>query len=537
MILADVVFPASCALLAWILAGRLARTVPLRLLLTVGLLFGQELVSFGCSAVWDPDGRWHIAFVRSLASPWGHRLVPDYSTAYLSLFRTPEPQVSQAILFGALTLLIDLTRREAGDKRGRLLLLLGFLLNAGLGIVYLFTASAILVTEGLTALLLLYHQRFRAMAVAGALVLAGLASIALASVAYGGSAGDPDPGTFLFRSRLPILTPAVIVAALGLALVRLRKPGSAGEAAGREVALASFGAVLVLTNQQLLTGWMVSARDWERYVNYPLVLVGLTLLGVGPADRGQPRRYWQWAAAGALLLVAFLLVRAQLRVFAAFLPENQASLAMKRALERVRDPALRQARLVLTEPLLAPLLQVRAEKRLDCLIDYTQLLEGRVGRMTEEGGAWGLRSPFRDRLFEFFARTGRDPGEAGRLLRLSTLRLEAGTKQAQSGLLLGQLFNLRDYWHPITDGRGGSQPEIRSMLPKIAEAYERYLATGAGSWSEPALLLTTQPPAGRVGPERFQETLLAQATAGSGAQAAVTAYVLVQTPHVREARP
>ena len=38
--------------------------------------------------------------------------MPDYATSYLSLFRTPEPQVSQWILFGALALVLWLARPE-----------------------------------------------------------------------------------------------------------------------------------------------------------------------------------------------------------------------------------------------------------------------------------------------------------------------------------------------------------------------------------------------------------------------------------------
>ena len=108
MVLADAVFPTLSSLFAWLLAGRVTTAPISRLLLALGLLFGQELFSLGCSVVWDPDGRLSLAYLRGLAPPWGGLLVPDYATSYLSLFRTPEPQVSQSILFGALALLLGL---------------------------------------------------------------------------------------------------------------------------------------------------------------------------------------------------------------------------------------------------------------------------------------------------------------------------------------------------------------------------------------------------------------------------------------------
>jgi hypothetical protein len=534
MVLADVAFPALCALLAWALAGQVTRSPLFRLLLAVGLLFGQELVSLGCSAVWDPGGRWHISFLRTLVPPWGHRLLPDYSTSYLSLFRTPEPQVSQTVLFATVALLIALTRPEATERRS--LRWAGLLLNAALAVVGLFQAVAILVIEGLTVLLLLLGGRGRRACVLGVLALSGLASVSLASLAYRSAAGDRDWATVVFPSRLPIVTPAVIGATLGLALVFLRRRRWETGAGRIEVAGACFGAVLVLTNQQIVSGWMISTRDWERYVDYPLLLLGLALLVRGPTGSGGASPHHRWAAGGALLLAAFLLVRAQLRVEGTFLAANQTSVAMKRALERIWDPTLQRARLVLSEPGLAPLLQFRAERRLDCLIDYTQTFVERIAPMSEVGGPWGLRSPFRDRLFEYFARTGLEPEEARRLLWASTLRTLAGTPGAQSGVFLGLLFNVRDFWHADTDDREGRQVEIRSLLPEIAAAYDMYLKRGARSWAEPTLLLTTQPPDQRARERLLRETTLAQATAGSGA-GAVTVYVLRQAPAEDPLRP
>ena len=68
---------------------------------------------------------------------------------------------------------------------------------------------------------------------------------------------------------------------------------------------------------------------------------------------------------------------------------------------------------------------------------------------------WGLRSPFRDRLFEYLARTRRTPAEARHLLWAATFRSLA---TGESSLLLGLLFNVRDFWH-ARHGRPGRPAE------------------------------------------------------------------------------
>ena len=58
LVLADAVFPAACAVLAWILVGQLTRKRLLRLSLALGLLFAQELFSLGCWTIWQTGASW-----------------------------------------------------------------------------------------------------------------------------------------------------------------------------------------------------------------------------------------------------------------------------------------------------------------------------------------------------------------------------------------------------------------------------------------------------------------------------------------------
>jgi hypothetical protein len=109
--------------------------------------------------------------------------------------------------------------------------------------------------------------------------------------------------------------------------------------------------------------------------------------------------------------------------------------------------------LVLANPALAPLLEFRMRGSLPCQIDYTELFERRVPSMAVIGGDWGVRSSFKGRLFEYFARLGRSPKEVATLL--------SSEVNQRAGFYLGFLFSMKDYWYPLTDDRHVRQEELR----------------------------------------------------------------------------
>lgn len=509
---ADVLFPVAVALAAWFLAGLLARPPVVRLLLTIGVLFAQEFFSLGCSAIWR-YGIWHVRSLIVAFAPGARGLVPDSTTSYFSIFRTPEPQVSLIVFLGILALLVRLATGEA-DRRSRQLLGVLVLGNALLGVIYVFLAVPLVVLEIVySAGLFLIGKGPKAIRI-GAAGLVGLASVAFSSLASQAGPGLRGSVSFLFRSRLPTVTPASVLAAviLGVLVSRLLRKGGGSER--RALAAACFGTVLALTNQQVLTGWMVSARSWEQYVNYSLLLLGCLLWisdGSGRALQAPDRRA-RILAASLLAFTTIVLVAAQVRVFHLFRDLNLKTLAMKQALEGIRGMDPRRTKLVLEEPELAALLELRMKGRLRCLIDYTDISR-RIAPLAESEGNWGLRSPFKERLFEYFARVGHSPTEVQRILSE-----EAGRRY---GFFSAFLFSLMDQWYPLTDDRKVREREIRAILPEIVEGYADYLATDQEAWHEPAVLLTTHASAFP------NERLLAQATVGRPPHA-VTLYALLQ---------
>jgi hypothetical protein len=528
MLLADVVFPVVAAWLAWLLAGRLAAPRLVRLLLALALLFAQELFSLGCWTIYQvpelvdvpalspsPPTDWRS--LRAAAPEWALLLVPDYGSPFLSLFRTPEPQVSQSVLLAALILLLDLARLGANGRRGAVAG--AAFVNLMLGSVYLFHASAIVVFEGVLALALAVRGERLTARVVAVLAATGALSIGFATTLYHAS---PAARAWSFASRLPVLTPASIAALVGLLLVVLELRRDARRDALLAFAAACFGSVLVLTNQQLVTGRMISTRDWERYVDYSLVAIGAAILGATWLRRAPVRLRVLYALAGAGLLAGgHVLLVAQDRVFEEeFLFTNLKSMAMRNAVGELRTQGLEGALLVLEEPELLPLLEIRLDRRVDSLLDITHAYDTPADPLEVDGGRWGARSALKRRLFEYFARRPRTPGRVARILQQEA--------DSGAGFFLSFLFHGRDWWRPASDGRAVKPERLGQLLPGINEEFEEYLRAGDPCWSRPAVVLTRENPAERA-KERWNEVFLAEATVGRD-EPLMNVHALLQAP-------
>jgi hypothetical protein len=533
LVLADAVFPAACALLAWILAGQLTRRRLLRTLVALGLLFAQELFSFGCWTVWQsadligvttPDSRvYDLRYLRQTGPGWVFALWPDSGTPYLTLYRTPEPQISRIALFAMLALLISVCSMRSARRPSRTLVALGLLLNAGLAGTYLSQAAPLVVFEGLLCLVLLCRGSDRARLV-GAFAAVGAGSLLLGALAYW---SNQNALGLTFASRLPVLTPSVAGSVAGLALLATVLRGSRDRDLF-PVAAACFGTVLVLTNQQLVTGRMVLSSTWERYVDYPLVFLGAAVVAAWLLrGRASLPRLYAFAGAG-LLLVALLLLRAQDRLFQhEYLVVNLESVAMRRAVEAVEARGVREATWLLTQPARSLMLQARLGRRIDHFLDVTSLFLTPVDSLSRSDGAWGLRSPHRREVFEYLARRPRTPGALARQLRQEA---EGG-----AGDVLRFLFDYRDFWAPMTDGRRTRTDEVRANIPEISDAFGLYLEAGDPCWDRPVVVLTRQAAADRVS-GRWLEEPLVEATVG-GAQPIMNMNAYLQTLRGRPGAP
>jgi hypothetical protein len=534
LILADAVFPGACAVVAWILVGHLTRRPLLRVLLALVLLFAQELFSLGCWTIWQSGDVlavttadspvYDLRLLREVTPSWLLWLWPDYTSPFLTQFRTPEPQVSRIALLAILTVLLASCEAALGGRPTRAALTLGLLLNAGLAATYLSQAAAIVVLETLLGLALFACRRSSVARIVVSFAAVGAASLVAGALAYW---SDRASLGLSFASRGPVLAPSVIGAIAGLVLLAtvLRRSWHRGL---HPVAAACFGTVLVLTNQQVVTGRMVLASTWERYVDYPLVFLGAAIVAASLL-RGAVRVELAglYAVAGAaLVLVGSVLLRAQDRLFQReYLVANLESVAMRRAAEAVEARGVRDAKWLLADPARSLMLQIRLERRVDHLLDVTSLFRRPVDPLVKPEGAWGLRSPHTREVFEYLARRPRTPAAAARQLKQES---EGG-----SGDLLRFLFDYKDFWAPMTDGRRTRSADVSARIPEISEAFARYLEEGDPCWSRPVVVLTRQAAADRAS-ERWDETLLVEATVG-GERPIMNMHAYLQTPSARSA--
>lgn len=533
LVLADAVFPAACAVLAWSLVGHLTRRRLLRLALALGLLFAQELFSLGCWTIWQsgdvlgvttPESRvYDLRLLLEIGPRWLRWLWPDYASPFLTLFRTPEPQISRIVLFALLAALLAICRASPGHRPSRALVTLGLLLNAGLLGTYFSQAAAIVVFEGLLSLALLVCRRSNPARIVGGLAAVGATSLLVGALSYW---SDRNALGLSFASRLPVLTPSVIGAAAGLVLLATVLRGSRRRDL-YPVAAACFGSVLVLTNQQVLSGRMVLIGTWERYVDYPLVFLGAAIVAAWLLRGARAGLHALYAASGAaLFLASSVLLRAQDRVFQQeYLVANLEGVAMRRAAEAVEARGLRDVTWLLADPARSLMLQARLERRIDHLLDITSLFRRPVDPLAKRDGAWGIRSPYRREVFEYLARRPRTPSAFARLLKQES---EGGP-----GDLLRFLFDYRDFWAPMTDGRSTRSADVRARIPELSDAFARYLETGDPCWSRPVVVLTRQAAADRAS-ERWDETLLVEATV-SPDRPIMNMYAYLQTPSARNA--
>lgn len=504
MILADAIFPGATAVAAYYLASQLTRSWQIRLFLALALIFGQDLLSLANVAVWNGPA-WLLRF-RGL---FGETLVPDATTSYLTILRTPEPQFSYSIVFVLLGLLLKVGRSEGVPSIPSLVA------TACLSLLLPFTYTyisfpALLAAGWITLVCLIVGRRDVALRLCG---IVAVACAAFASVTLAKGGGLP-----IFSSRLPILTPALLVCALLVVpmtcwtLLRCRDD---------RVAWFAIGFLLiplVVSNQQIVTGITISARDWERNVNYQFLILGVALFGSClPVPSARRVRNFRWSAACLALAVAFVIWQANNRAIGFWQASNTSStFATIQAIEAARKDHPDVDRVLVHEANLVPLLAVRTGNKLDFVLDIAKLyMPGGPCCLPIPAGGIPPRSPVETTLFEFWWRTGTTPEQAQQIVMKEA--------QQRGGFFLGFLYNTNDAYAAATDGRHSRQDEIIRDIPRVMQRYERYLESGHIADGGRRVLVLIQKPPSEFSPSGLKSRLVA-----TGRAASTTVYAYLQ---------
>ena len=520
LILSDFIFPCACALAAVYAAGCLSKRVSGQLVTATLLLFGQELLSLGSSTVW-PGAPFNILSLRQALGSWGAVLIANSSTSYFAVFRTLEPQATWPFVFAFLGFSYRLfTRRQTTPGAREKLAFVVLCALASLG--YVFCAFAILLF--ILSLLLrsvisgpkaLGPTFLLSLAVGGFLFVAPVVQISRSGQGLY-SAHDP------FHSRLPSLGVSVLVGLLLLCLswVLSRKLGWKDPKLHFLIISASLP--LILMEQQVISGVMVTTSQWERYINYQLLMFGAAI-GVSLYGLGAKRRLMRAQPVASLLVLVFLsylIVHGQNQTYRMWLHTNEVSVAQKRAVEDSLKQSPSVRRIVIEDPTGAALLSVRLPPAFEVLADYGRLFSEPIANMPADGSPPAGREPHLLRLLEYLARTNKTPEWLS-----SKLQEEAETRE---GFYLGFLFSFKDFWGPFSDYRRVPVDAIRAQIPTLVDRYRQYLQSLWKASDRPTIYLASDRTADKVDAGYWQYSLIGKGQSNSATPLVVWAYL--QTP-------
>ncbi len=510
LIVADAVFPALAALAAFALAATTVRSPGRRLAVALLLLFGQEFGSLGSTAITHLlPAHGGLSWLRNLCGGTCQSVIPDFSTSYFSLFRTPEPQLSVCIGLVALRLLWGWLQ-DPGGKRYAMPALAA--LHVLMPWMYVFVALPLLVLESVLAAWLLASGRAT---MARSLLLVMVPAVAAAALqhatTYLSGPASASLTRHVFSSSIPAVSPAVIYALVLLTACGIAWRWRLAESQALGMAASCALVPLVLMNQQLVTGVMVSTRDFERYSNYPVLVLGAVTLGaalrLGAPALGHMRR----AATLILAVQVALLVEGQRFVVRGFENDNDHAVAARRAMEMAL-PETPARRVVMADASLVAAVAARTRRsgEIVFVLDYTNLSRRTLPRPGGNADEQAAANAHRECLFEYFARLGMSPAEVGQ-----ALDREVASIGTRPGFLLHFLFHLADVWYPITDSRQTRPDRVAGALPDIVADYSLFLDRWPAVLDEPAMIITGPGLTQVVDSRRFVHRAIGGAAAGS----------------------
>lgn len=494
LIIADFIFPIFCYIAAFFLASVIVSGALQRILLALLFLFGQEFLSLGSSAIWNDETTiWNLSFWRSQFGSWGEMIIPYYSTAYFSLFRSPEPQVSWIVLFGYLGFFVKyfINQRHGALRWNGILSL--FVLDTLLAFSYIFIALSVEITKFIFAIYLwLVGNKKASLYISSSCLYWLIITLTI----YLTDLNEAISSTsFVFHSRLPIVTPSVLLSILmifiAIILIFIRKKNKNNYELFLSVVTLTMP--VILTNQQIVTGMMISAKEWERYVNYPFFILGASLLFVSTINfkkREVALTFQKIIPLSLVLFLSYLLFIGQGNTWDHWYRLNELVTAQKRTLVEVIDKfQFNKIKVLMEQPGREPLLGLRLNDNkyeIYFIVDYNEIFANPISDMTAQGGLPHNQSKHRYNLFEFFARTAKTPSEV-----FSILENEAMQK---SGFNLAFLFSFNDYWFPATDSRLVRKNAILANLDSIVSDYTKYLQEPKLSWFDTTILLSEKSP-------------------------------------------
>lgn len=487
-IVADTILPAMAFVATYYLTAQLFRTTEARACWALLILFAPDLLSLGSTTSLTASYFPLISF-KGLFGQSGETLVPPIDTTYLNILRTFEPQLAYVVgfTFAALLIRFTLNRNAFATKRSVLLLAA---IQCLLLITYSLVGYPLILLELYAALILLaagFYTR--------AFILTAFFGISLAIIVTAASITLQDKG-FVFASRMPSVSTGTIGSGLLSILVLIALWARGFNDRALWLALGFSGMPALLMNQQILTGVMVSAKDWERYINHPMLAIGAAIVcsffaSTRPSEidgASKPARTPRIVATFAASAILFFVYDSAQKTIEGWTSINVDSLAMTRAIDAASDQISPNAVLVLDAPSLAPLIAVRRGGKRGFLIDYTDVFLDFIPafdmtnfKITEHGF----------RMFTYWRLSGLSPMDAERQLRSEAT--------SGAGFYSAFFFSICDYWYPCSDNRAIKTPLIEKLIDVVIDRYRQFLCQYTLKTGTRYLLVTTAADLGRFG--------------------------------------
>ncbi|PSM18289.1 hypothetical protein C7T96_10505 [Nitratireductor sp. StC3] len=499
LIAADIVLIPACFLAILYAVSPLLKSMPGRVAAAVLILLSQDLFSLGNIASLTHDVV-KLSDFRLLFGAWGETMVPPIDTAYLNFFKSLEPQlayVSAWIVVGCLVRFVLAPQSQRLRSSVPLLLAAQIALTGSYSVV----GYPVLLLEFYVATILVFMGRCK---IAGLVFALCLMSIAVAVWAASQTlAGN----TALFASRLPMISTAVLggLVVTGAMLVRLFSKGFSQPPLWLGLGLA--GLPVALMNQQVLTGLMVSTKDWERYINHPFLAFGAILFWATirkkAAEHGRPGQ-GRWPVYAAIVFFAAFAIYGTKRTYGLWENINLHGLAIARAIDNAEAELPADAVFVLDSVGLAPQVALRRGGKTGFLVDYTDVFRDRIPSIEEKPFSI-TRHGYA--LFEYWRLRGMSADGVSEILM--------SEHAARGGFFSGFFFNICDYWHPCTDSRAVKSEAIGQKIPDIVEAYRAYADKAPDADSRAISLLITIDSTGSRDWRGFFDHPVAQGSASS----------------------
>lgn len=343
-LLSDMIWPAAVVMAAGFLALTIVRGWILVVPALFCIIFASDIFAFNSSII-HPSFLTISGALKSISVDV-RKLFSDSFVPFLYLYRTPEPQLSLPFFFVYFALIIRFLRQDNLQLKDWIVLSCGALICV---LIYPFFATASLMLGGLCAVAFLLARR--GATGFGVLGVTAICAALFAFLIMRSHTGEASATRF--ASSLPMFAPSLIYSLILLPVFAWHFRHKLGRDAELHFALLCYLVPFATLNQQIVTGMMFQTVNWERYVNYPcLVVATIILLGrvdwsgfalwkpraTGHVVNGQANVLGIRAPlAGAAILMGLLalfLYRAQLNSYRQFAYYNLITVAYANAVDQ-----------------------------------------------------------------------------------------------------------------------------------------------------------------------------------------------------------